>query len=192
MNIKETTQLQTLLDNRDDIFAEFNSNKSNLEYETMVIDRKSYIVSDAKDIFSENSTATPTLNGLLDNTLNIMSVAFSEYGSATHPGVYELNWDVDYPVKRYYIANSGTETVGVVAADGNNVLKFVDWNTNEDVDFNEDPDSTNNIYMAIDIWDSTQTPTDQQIINYYLFFEHFPGIQHLSTSLQSFIDANRG
>jgi hypothetical protein len=125
-----------------------------------------------------------------------MSISFSEFGSVTHQGWYQISWDVNYPVKRYYIANTGDDKAAVGSIDDDNILSlnvmtFADWKTSGDfTGFNEDPSSTNNIYMSIDIWDPTQTPTDTQITNYYKFFETFPGVQQLSSELQSFIDAN--
>ena len=187
MHSKEITQLQTLLDNRNDIFAEFISNKPNLKHETMRVNRKTYMLYDTKGIHSNNIALLPELSAVLDSTLNIMSVTVSEYGDEKHPGVYELEWDVNYPVKRYYIANSGALTVAKTVVDEGS-LKFVDWVTETEVNFEETAE--NNIYMSIDIWDPTQTPTDQQIINYFKFYEHFSGVQQLSTELQSFIDAN--
>jgi hypothetical protein len=44
--------------------------------------------------------------------------------------------------------------------------------------------------MTIDVWDPDQTPTDQQITNYYKFYEHYKAVELISTPLQSFIDAN--
>jgi hypothetical protein len=161
----------------------------------MKIDRKTFVISDAKNIFDDNKALMPTTIGLIDNTLNVLAVGFSEYRNETHPGIYDINWDDNYPVKRYYIANSGNLTVAEMVS---NIVddatgyskKFVDWVTRDDINFNEDPDSTNNVYMTIDVWDPDQTPTDQQITNYYKFYEHYKAVELISTPLQSFIDAN--
>jgi hypothetical protein len=192
MNTKETEQLQTLLDNRDIIFAEYDANRNNMDFELMMIDRKTTILGDSSGIFTNNNNLMNSLMGLLDDGLNIMSIAFSEYGSEKHPGVYELSWENGYPVNRYYIANTGTGTVAKTEFNSTNYMKFVDWVSGDDINFNEDPSSNRNVYMSIDIWDSTSIPTSQQIKNYYLFYENFPGLQELSTPLKSFIDANKG
>lgn len=193
MNAAIESQLQTLLDNKVQLFSEFALVEPTMDSESLKIESNT-IVKDIKGIYHNNNAKVPLLNSLIDGGLNIMTIAFSNFKNQSHPGGEQVSWDENYPVKRYYISNQPDDnTVSVlkpvVHEVDNSIRKMMcDWKTDVRATYNQvDGDA---VYLCIEIWDDAVAPTEIQSTAYYMYYGREPRIVKLSTPLQTFVDNN--
>lgn len=179
MIIEIQNQIQNLIDNRHELFKEFEDNRSDILSEIHHGAERAYIAKDYNNYYNDNSSVLPLLYSILDNNNHTFHVSFSKLsGNKQHNLNYAWTWDRGYKMKRFYLSSSARkDTAAVCIPDRQDEGSlFFDWtNQDEIIAWDEDPSSENNVYMVVDVWDSATPPTPDQINSYYHHWKQFLG-----------------